>query len=128
MCEEFEKTMNLPFSNARKVGNLIFVSGQIPKDNKTGAWGKTIEEQTRTCLEKIKCLVEQNGATVADIAKTTVFLTNMDYFAGMSAEYVKFFNENGVEKNLPARSVVEIGHMIYPEWFLELDCIAVIPS
>lgn len=114
-----------PFSDARKVGNTIYVSGQIPKDMETGEWGADIEKQTRTCLKRIKRILEAHDAKVADIVKTTVFLTNIDDYGNMNKTYVDFFHENDVD-HLPARSVVQVGQLMYPEWFIELDCVAIL--
>ena len=117
-----------PFSDARKSGNMIFVAGQIPKDMETGEWGSDIVKQTQTCLSRIKQILADNGAEVRHIVKTTVFLTNIQDYAQMNQAYVQFFHDHGVTHDLPARSVVEVGQLMYPEWFIELDCIAVISS
>lgn len=121
-----EKTNIRPFSDARKVGNTIYVSGQIPKDMETGKWGNDIEKQTRTCLLRIKRILEENGGKISDIVKTTVFLTNIQDYAAMNNAYLNFFKEYGIIEQLPARSVVQVGQLMYPEWFIELDCVAII--
>jgi 2-iminobutanoate/2-iminopropanoate deaminase len=115
-----------PFSNAKKVGNMIFVSGQIPKDPETGEWSDNIETQTTTVLRKIRNILEKHGASMADVVKTTVYLTDIRYFAQMNQTYVKFFEKHGNVEELPARSCVEVGRLMYHEWFIEMDCIAVI--
>jgi 2-iminobutanoate/2-iminopropanoate deaminase len=120
--------MQKPFSSAKKVGNMIFVSGQIPKNPQTGKWGTNIIEQTKICLDRIKSILTENGAKVSDIVKTTVFLTNMDHYADMNETYVQFFKENNVTMNFPARSVVEVGRLMYSEWYIELDCVAVLSN
>ena len=111
-----------PYSQAIRVGNLVFVSGQIPLDPSTGNLidDKTIQGQTRRVLQNLIAIVEAAGGSVQNIVKTTVFLRDMGDFAEMNAAYSAFFKSFP-----PARSTVEAARLPR-DVSVEIDCIAVI--
>ncbi|WP_457557030.1 RidA family protein [Candidatus Harpocratesius sp.] len=115
-----------PFSDAVKIGNVVYISGQIPKNPQTGAWDPKIEGQTTQCLENIKIILEKAGGHVSDIVKITVFLTDIRNYAKMNSAYIDFFKKNGIEKELPARSAVQVGKLMYEEWNIEIDAVAIL--
>jgi 2-iminobutanoate/2-iminopropanoate deaminase len=115
-----------PFSDAVKVGNMIMVSGQVPKDPIKGGWAEDMDGQTTQCLENIKRILEQAGGKISDIIRVTVFISDVNKFGTMNHAYIKFFKKNGVEKNFPARTTVEVGKGKYREWKIEIDCVAMI--
>lgn len=81
-----------PYSQAIKVGDFLFVSGQVSLDPKTGEIvGETIEEQTRTTLENVEAIVEAGGATMADVVKVTAVLSDMSNFSAFNEIYQGFF-------------------------------------
>ena len=93
-----------PYSQAIKVGNLVFTSGQIPIDPATGNFVEGgIKEQTRQSLTNVKAILEEAGLTMANVVKTTVFRADMADFADMNAVYAEFFAEP-----YPARSAVAV--------------------
>ncbi len=93
-----------PYSQAIKVGNLLFTSGQIPINPATGTIVEGgIKEQTRQSLTNIKAILEEAGLTLSDVVKTTVFLADMNDFADMNGVYAEFFSEP-----YPARSAVAV--------------------
>lgn len=93
-----------PYSQAIRVGNLIYTSGQIPLNPATGAFVEGgIKEQTRQALTNIKAILEEAGTSMDNVVKTTVFMANMDDFADMNAVYAEFFTEP-----YPARSAVAV--------------------
>jgi 2-iminobutanoate/2-iminopropanoate deaminase len=93
-----------PYSQAIKVGNLVYTSGQIPIDPQTGSIVEgSIKEQTRQSLTNVKAILEEAGLTMANVVKTTVFMADMDDFAEMNAVYAEFFSEP-----YPARSAVAV--------------------
>ena len=93
-----------PYSQAIKVGNLLYTSGQIPIDSATGnIVSGDIKEQTRQALSNIKAILEEAGLTMNNVVKTTVFLTNMEDFTEMNSIYAEFFSEP-----FPARSAVAV--------------------
>jgi 2-iminobutanoate/2-iminopropanoate deaminase len=93
-----------PYSQAIKIGNLIFTSGQIPIDPATGVFVEGgIKEQTRQSLLNVKFILAEAGLTMSDVVKTTVFMADMNDFADMNAVYAEFFAEP-----YPARSAVAV--------------------
>lgn len=92
-----------PYSPVYKLGDFYFVSGQVGVNPKSGHSAQSIKEQTKQALENMKSLLEAVGLTMRDIAKTTVFLTNMDNFTDMNEVYEDFF-----DSPRPARSTVAV--------------------
>ena len=95
-----------PYSQGIRAGSLIITSGQLPIDMATGAFPATIEEQTRKSLENCKAVLEASGATMENVIKTTVFLSDMNNFAAMNGVYATFF-----AGDYPARSAVEVARL-----------------
>jgi 2-iminobutanoate/2-iminopropanoate deaminase len=94
-----------PYSQAIRKGNMLFVSGQLPIDPATGELCKgSIEECTRQSLTNLKAIVEQAGATMNDVVKTTVFLADVADGAAANKVYAEFF-----EEPFPARSAFQVG-------------------
>ncbi|KIJ66469.1 hypothetical protein HYDPIDRAFT_26818 [Hydnomerulius pinastri MD-312] len=108
-----------PYSQAIKVGDLVFVSGCIPLVPSTM---QIIEggvvEQTEQALANLKSVLEASGSDVGRVAKTTVFLKNMDDFVTVNGVYGKFFGNHK-----PARSAVEVARLPKDVLF-EIECIA----
>ena len=93
-----------PYSQAIRVGNLIYTSGQIPINPATGQFVEGgIKEQTRQSLTNVKAILEEAGTSMANVVKTTVFIADMNDFADMNAVYSEFFTEP-----FPARSAVAV--------------------
>ncbi|MTI85866.1 MAG: RidA family protein [Firmicutes bacterium] len=93
-----------PYSQAVKVGNLMFISGQLPLnpiDGKIVDGG--VQEQTKQCVTNLKAICEAAGATLGDVVKTTIFVTDMTQFAKVNETYGEFF-----ETDAPARACVEV--------------------
>jgi 2-iminobutanoate/2-iminopropanoate deaminase len=99
-----------PYSQAVRVGNLIFTAGQVGVDPATQlvvAGG--ITEQTTRAFENLKAILETGGSSLAQAVKTTVFLKNMNDFAAMNAVYGSYFAQ--LPGPLPARSTVEVARL-----------------
>ncbi|AGK55580.1 RidA family protein [Bacillus sp. 1NLA3E] len=104
-----------PYSAFRITGNLIFTSGQLPINPETNEFpSNKIEDQTRQSLLNVKAILEENGCTMDNIIKTTVYLHNMNDFNAMNEAYKEFFvspypgrTAVAVEK-LPKNALVEI--------------------
>ena len=80
------------YSQGLRVGDFIFVAGQGPTDPATGkVAGDTIEEQTARTLENIKAILEAAGATMADVVKSTVHLSDLSLFPRYNAVYAGYF-------------------------------------
>lgn len=96
-----------PYSQAVRAAGLVFVSGQLPVDPATGEFaGDTVSEQTRQSLKNVRAILEQAGANMSNVLKTTVFLDNMEDFAVMNEVYAEFF-----EEPYPARAAVEVAKL-----------------
>jgi len=103
-----------PYSQAVKAGNLIFVSGQLPINPATGIMPEDIKGQTAQSIANIKAILEEAGASLANVVKTTVFLADMSLFAPMNEVYASEFSEvyparaAFAVKELPKQALVEI--------------------
>ena len=95
-----------PYAQATRVGDLVFASGQLPIDLETGGFPDGIEAQTRRSLANLAAVLEAGGASLATIAKTTVFLKDMNDFAAMNAVYAEHFPGDA-----PARSTIEVARL-----------------
>ena len=108
-----------PYSAALRSGQLLFVSGQVPLDPATGTMvAGDIAAQTRRALENVGLLLSAAGLSYADVARTTVFLADMNDFKAMNEIYATFFSEP-----YPARSTVQAVRLPR-EARIEIDAIA----
>ncbi len=95
-----------PYSQAIKVGNILFTSGQIPVNPQNGEIPEGVEAQAKQAMTNVKNLVEASGASMDNVIKTTVFIANMNDFAKINEIYAQFFT-----KPYPARSCVEVARL-----------------
>ncbi|MDE6274872.1 MAG: Rid family detoxifying hydrolase, partial [Clostridiales bacterium] len=80
-----------PYSQAIKVNGLVFTSGQIPLDPKTGeVVSGGISEQTKQVCENLKAVLEAAGTSLEKTVKTTCFIANMEDFAAFNAVYAEY--------------------------------------
>jgi 2-iminobutanoate/2-iminopropanoate deaminase len=92
-----------PYSQAMKVDGWIFVSGQIPMDPATGGIERgSIAEQTHRVFRNLRAVLEEGGAGLASVVKTTVYLTDMANFSAMNEVYAEYFGDHR-----PARATVQ---------------------
>lgn len=98
-----------PYSQAVKVGNFLFASGQIPVDPATGAIveGSTAD-QARQCFKNINAVLAEAGTDITKVFKATVFLKDMNDFVAVNEVYAEAFKDNAV---LPARSAVQVAKL-----------------
>ncbi|MBR4678903.1 MAG: RidA family protein [Bacteroidales bacterium] len=93
-----------PYSQAVKAGNMLFVSGQIPIDPKTGELSSgTIQEQTKLVLTNIGAILKAAGYGYENVVKTTCLLADIKDFQDMNGVYAEFFTQNP-----PARSAFAV--------------------
>jgi 2-iminobutanoate/2-iminopropanoate deaminase len=107
-----------PYVHAVRAGGLLFCSGQIPLDPRTGEIvGDSPAEQAGRCLENLAAVCDAAGATLGDAVRLTVYLTDMSAFASVNEVYGSFF-----ETDPPAR--VAIGVAALPQGVqVEIDAV-----
>lgn len=112
-----------PYSQAIVVGGGIFCSGQIPLDPVTGQMVEgSVSDQARRVLENLKAVLEGAGAVMGDVAKVTMFLTDLAHFHEVNQVYAEYFPDAP-----PARSTVQVSAL--PRGALvEIEAIAIQPN
>lgn len=109
-----------PYSQAISVGNMVFVSGQLPINPSTGNFVEGgIKELTAQSLTNIKHILEAEGLSMSNVVKTCVFLADINDFAEMNEVYASFF-----EAPFPARSAMAV-KTLPKNSRIEIECIAV---
>jgi 2-iminobutanoate/2-iminopropanoate deaminase len=109
-----------PYSPAVRVGNMLFVSGQVPIDPATGNMiDGDVATQSRRVFENIGALLKAAGAGFDQVVRTTVFLADMNDFARMNDVYGQYFREP-----YPARATVQVARLP-KDARVEIDVIAV---
>ena len=94
-----------PYNQAVMVGNMLFTSGQIALNPSTMELVlDDIETETRQVMENLKAVLEAANMTFENVAKTTIFIMNMNDFAKINSVYEKYFDEN----TAPARETVQV--------------------
>ena len=106
-----------PYSPAIIADNFVFVSGQGPTDPLTGNRPEGIEAQTKAVIEKIESLLIESGSDLSHIVKTTVFLSNLEDYAGMNKVYQELIPEP-----YPSRST--IGVKLLENILVEIEVVA----
>ena len=112
------------YSQGWRAGDFIFVTGTGPIDPVSGKLvGTEIEQQTEQTIDNIVAILAAEGATLADVVKSTVHLSDTSLFARYNAVYAKRFT-----KPYPVRTTVgsDLGHT--PGMLVEIDCIAYLPA
>ena len=102
-------------SSAVRAGTTLYLSGQLGTSGERG-----IQPETRTALERVKTLLEENGATIDDVVKCTVFLADFAEWGAMNEVYTTFF-----QKHRPTRSAIAVNGLA-SDARVEIECTAVI--
>ena len=111
-----------PYSQAVRIGSLVFTSGQVALDPATGALVPGgVREQTVRVLDNLAAVLGEAGLTMADVVKATVFIQNMADFAAVNEIYAAYLAPDGVVP--PARSTVEVARLP-KDALVEIDLIA----
>ncbi len=108
------------YSNAVLTGNMVFVSGQLPVDPVTGVIPDSIQAQTEQVIKNVKNILADAGATLDNVVKTTVYLSEMYLFSEMNAVYAKEFSQP-----YPARSSMSVKELPQNA-LISLDVVAVL--
>lgn len=107
-----------PYSQAVKVGNMLYTSGQIPLDPATGEMVTEIKAATKRSMENLKAILEEAGTSLENIIKTTIFVNDINDFAAVNEVYGSYFNVTP-----PARSCVEVARLP-KDALVEIEAIA----
>jgi 2-iminobutanoate/2-iminopropanoate deaminase len=108
-----------PYSQAVRVGQFVFLSGQIPLDPASGNIVEgDITVQTRRVMENLGAVLRAAGASFSDVVKTTIFLADLDHFSKMNEVYGAYFTSEP-----PARATVQVG-ALPRSVLIEIDMIA----
>ena len=107
-----------PYSQSVRAGNSYYLCGQVPFHPVTGeVVGTTMKEQAEQTLANLKAVLDAAGLSISDIAKTTVFVTNLDDFDAFNAVYAAFMGSHR-----PARVLVEVSNIAHG-CLLEMDAV-----
>ncbi|HET7034681.1 MAG TPA: RidA family protein [Thermomicrobiaceae bacterium] len=108
-----------PYSQAIRLGNLLFTAGQIPLDPSSGKLVEgDIEQQTERVMQNLKAILEAAGSSLDKVVKTTCFLANLDDFQRFNQVYGQYFTNQP-----PARSTVEVARLPAGAR-VEVECVA----
>ncbi len=111
-----------PYSQAIRVGEMLYTSGQIPIDPATGQFVPGgIAEQTTQVLENLKAILAEAGLELTHVVKTMVFLKDLKDFAAMNEVYARYFAADGAVP--PARSTVQVA-ALPKDALVEIEVIA----
>jgi 2-iminobutanoate/2-iminopropanoate deaminase len=113
-----EHMKGLPFSEAVRVGSILYLSGTIGMDSSMKLVPGGITAETRQTMENIKATLERYGSSLEHVIKVTVMLADMNEWAEMNKVYVTYFT-----KNLPARSALGANGLAFGAR-VEIECIA----
>ncbi|NLK96064.1 MAG: RidA family protein [Clostridiales bacterium] len=125
MNKEIVSTKNAPaaigpYSQAIKLGEFIFTSGQIPINPVKGEMETEIKAATKQVIQNIKGILEEAGSSLDKVIKTTIFLKDMNDFAAMNEVYSQYFGDKA-----PARSCVQAAKLP-KDAVVEIEAIAVL--
>ncbi len=110
-----------PYSQAIRCGQFVYTSGQIALDPQSGELiGDDISAQTHQVLKNVQAVLTSAGSSLANVIKTTVFLTTMNNFQVMNTVYGSYFTEVA-----PARSTVAVAELPRKA-LVEIECVALI--
>uniref|UniRef100_A0A7C3AAT3 RidA family protein n=1 Tax=Thermorudis sp. TaxID=1969470 RepID=A0A7C3AAT3_9BACT len=112
------------YSRAVRAGNLVFVSGTTATDDQGNVVGRgDPEAQARFILEKIERALEAAGASLSDVVRTRVYVTNADDWEAVGRAHAAYFGEIR-----PANTLVEVSRLVGPDYLVEIEADAVIGS
>ena len=109
-------------SLAIQAGNLLFVSGQAGIDEDGRTVGPDFGTQARRVFANLATVLGRAGASLADVAKVTIMVTDMAYLGEIVELRAEFFTEP-----YPADTLVQVAGLAQPDWLIEIDAIAVVP-
>lgn len=113
--------LKLPFSEAVRVGHMLYLSGQLGFDSKTGSLVEGgIGPETRQTMENIKATLEKHGSSMAEVVKCTVFLADISEWAAMNEVYITYFPADPPARSALGSSGLALGART------EIECLATV--
>jgi 2-iminobutanoate/2-iminopropanoate deaminase len=113
--------LNVTYSQAVKIGEMIYVAGQIGADPATGQLvTQEIKGQTERALENLKVILRAAGSSFDKVVKTTIYMVNMEEWGAMNEVYATYFRENP-----PAKTTVEVRRLALGA-LIEIEAIAAV--
>lgn len=116
------KGRSFPFSQAVVARDFVFVSGQLALGSQGDMVGETIGEQTEQVIANVSAVLKDAGASLADVVKTTAWITRKEDFAGFNEVYAQYFMST-----TPARATV-CSDLMIPGALVEIEAVAFIPE
>ena len=110
-----------PYNQAVSIGNLVYTAGQIPLDKAGNMVPGGIKEQTEQVFANLKAVLEEAGSSLDKIVKATVFMKDLNDFAGMNEVYGKYIKT----ETAPARSTIQVAR-IPKDSLVEIEVVAFI--
>jgi enamine deaminase RidA (YjgF/YER057c/UK114 family) len=110
------------FSAAVRVGNLVFVAGTVGRDA-NGRFGPDVYSQAQQALQNIDAALKQAGATLIDVVRTRMFVTDISRWEDVSRAHREVF-----ANVMPASTLVEISRLASPEMLIEIEADAVVEN
>lgn len=114
-----ERPRPAPFSDAVRVGHMLYLSGKLGTDGASGLVSGGIKAETKQTLENIRSVLERNGSSLDQVVKCTVMLTDMSEWGAMNEVYVTYFAKD----RLPARSAFGVSGLALGAR-VEIECLA----
>lgn len=111
----------LPFSEAVRVGHMLYLSGKLGTDSSSGLVSGGIKAETKQTMENIRRVLERNGSSLNEVVKCTVMLADMSEWGAMNEVYVTFFAKG----RLPARSAMGVNGLALGAR-VEIECLATV--
>jgi len=121
---EIIQTENMPkpnghYSNCIKYNGLLYLSGQLPKNLKTGIFEIGIEKQTKTVLNNLKLILNEAGSDINKVLQLRIYIADIEYWDIVNKIYAEFF-----EDHKPARTIVPVNKLHY-NVLIEIEAIAI---
>ena len=110
-----------PYSQAVRIGNLVFTSGQIPLRPDGTVVEGSVAEQTRQVLDNLRAVLSAAGSGLEHVVKATVFVTDIGQFSDLNEVYAQYFSAP-----FPARTTVEVSRLPR-DVLVEIEAVALIP-
>ena len=115
-------TVQYSYSHAVRMGDLIFVSGQVGRDQNGDLVGPgDVRLQTEQAFKNLKAILEASGSGMHKVGKVTVFITKLEDRAVVQEVRARVFKDTG---HLPASTLAVVKNLALPEWLVEIEAIA----